>query len=554
MVEVAVANFTTSPNSGVDFSNFDIDDLIGNFLFVANATTWRTGPSGLDPSTHVEFLGVGFTYSGGALTGGTINTITSTLIGGFDFQIANLSLSAASFNAYRLAGDSQGFLAAIFNGDDTITGSNQDDHLLGYTGDDKLSGNNGDDHLDGGAGSDTMTGGKGDDIYVIDSLTDVILESGGDADDAVYATVDVNLDLKAFDGIEDVLLMGAADLSLAGDASWNTLHGNAGNNTIAGKAGNDNIWGAAGNDILDGGIGADFMLGATGDDTYYVDNPGDVVSETLGLKDGGGVDLVISTKDFSLPAYVENLTLSGGALSGTGNALVNTLIGNAGNNTLDGGTGYDTMIGGDGNDTYMVNNSKDIVTETSTGGSHDTVLSEAFAYTLPDYVENLTLRGNAGISGTGNAQHNEIIGNKGANTIDGGAGGDWLLGGGGADTLIGGDGDDWMRGDGGNDTIDTSAGNDVVSYTSKLDGFDVILGFDGDKTGGQDYLDLNVYFEAFGVDLEDRAVRVGLVDNGAVVDVWIDTDGNKSLDTKIVEIHTTDSLKVGEDVSVNVLF
>ncbi|WP_395020467.1 calcium-binding protein [Dongia sp.] len=549
-----MANFTTSPNNGVDFNNFDIDDLIGNFLFVANATNWRTGPSNLDPSTYVEVQGVGLTYSNGALTGGTITSITSIVTGAFDFQIANLSLSAASFNAYRLAGDSQGFLAAVFNGDDTITGSNQDDTLMGYAGNDKLNGNNGDDYLDGGAGSDTMTGGKGDDVYVIDSLTDVIVETGGDAGDAVLATVDVNLDLKAFDGIEDVMLLGAADLSIAGDASWNALWGNEGNNTILGKAGNDDIFGAGGKDVIDGGIGADTLWGGLGDDTYYVDNPGDVVTETESVKDGGGADTVISTKDFALSAYVENLTLTGGALVGTGNALANTLIGNTKDNTLDGGTGYDTMIGGDGNDTYMVNNSKDVVVETSTGGTFDTVLSEAFAYTLPDYVENLTLRGNAGISGTGNDAHNMIIGNKAANKIDGAGGSDWLFGGDGADTLIGGDGDDWMRGEGGNDTIDVSAGNDVVSYASKLDGFDIILGFDGDKTGGQDYLDLNLYFDKLGVDVEDREARVGLVDNGAVVDVWIDTDGNNFLDTKIAEIHTTDTLKVGEDVATNVLF
>jgi Ca2+-binding RTX toxin-like protein len=129
-----------------------------------------------------------------------------------------------------------------------------------------------------------------------------------------------------------------------------------------------------------------------------------------------------------------------------------------------------------------------------------------------------------------------------------------LESGAGADTLIGGDGDDWMRGDAGNDTIDTSAGNDVVSYLSKLDGFDIIQGFDGDATGGQDHLDLNSYFDALGVDSEDRAGRVGLVDNGAVVDVWIDTDGNNFLDTKIAAVHSTDTLTVGEDVNVNVLY
>jgi Ca2+-binding RTX toxin-like protein len=494
---------------------------------------------------------VGFTYSGGALTGGTINTITSTVAGDFDFQISGLSMSGASFNAYRLAGDSQGFLSAVFAGADTITGSNQDDYLMGYAGNDKLVGNDGEDQLDGGTGSDTLTGGKGDDIYVVDSLTDVVIETGGDSDDAIWASVDVDLNLAVLDGIENVTLLGATDLSATGDTWSNRLDGNSGNNTLMGKAGNDVIWAREGNDILDGGFGADQLYGGKGDDTYYVDNARDLVSETFIFVDTGGLDTVISsTKEFALPNYVENLTLTGSAVTGTGNALANTLIGNAKDNTLDGGIGYDTLIGGNGNDTYMINSAKDVVVEASTGGTYDTVLSEALAYTLPDYVENLTLRGNAGISGTGNDLNNHILGNKGANTIDGGAGDDYLSGGGGADTLIGGDGDDWMHGNGGNDTIDTSLGNDIVSYSSKLDGFDVIEGFDGDATGGQDLLNLYSLFEELGVAPEDRAGRVGVVDNGAVVDVWIDTDGNNLLDAKIAKIHTTDVITVGQDISV----
>jgi Ca2+-binding RTX toxin-like protein len=553
--EIAMASFTTSPNRAVDFYNFDIDDLISNTLFVANATTWRTGPSALDPGTHVDFQGVGFTYSGGGLTGGTINSITSSVAGDFDFQIAGLSLSAATFNAYRSAHDSAGFLAFVFSGNDTITGSNLDDHLIGYEGSDSLVGLNGNDLLDGGAGSDTLTGGKGIDIYMIDSLTDVINESGGDADDTVWATVDVDLNLAAFNGIENVHVWGMDNLSVTGDAGWNSLGGNDGDNTILGNAGNDWILGGKGSDVLNGGIGADSLHGEQGDDTYYVDNPLDTVNEATNIGgDYGGSDTVFSSrKDFTLPVYFEDLTLTGGALNGTGNAAANTLIGNGYDNKLDGKADHDKMIGGDGNDTYYVDNAKDVVVETSTGGNAD-VIHSWVSYTLSSYVETLYLEGKNAVSGTGSDQDNTIIGNILDNTLNGGAGKDHLFGSDGKDTLIGGDGDDWMHGDGGNDTIDTSAGNDVVSYMSKLDGFDVILGFDGDKTGGQDYLDLNAYFDALGVDLEDRAARVGLVDNGAVVDVWIDTNGNNSLDTKIVEIHTTDALKVGEDVSVNVLF
>ena len=89
------------------------------------------------------------------------------------------------------------------------------------------------------------------------------------------------------------------------------------------------LTGLGGNDILNGGAGGDWMLGGTGNDTYVVDNVGDVVTEL----DGEGTDTIQSSMSFSLAglAFVENLTLTGtAALSGTGNALDNIIIGNSG--------------------------------------------------------------------------------------------------------------------------------------------------------------------------------------------------------------------------------
>jgi hypothetical protein len=57
----------------------------------------------------------------------------------------------------------------------------------------------------------------------------------------------------------------------------------------------------------------------------------DVVIEAA----GGGIDLVLSSSNYSLGANVENLTLTGtAAINGTGNSLDNVLIGNAGANSL----------------------------------------------------------------------------------------------------------------------------------------------------------------------------------------------------------------------------
>ena len=106
------------------------------------------------------------------------------------------------------------------------------------------------------------------------------------------------------------------------------------------------------------------MRGAAGDDTYHVDDAGDVVM------DSSGTDTVISSLSFSLAGTgAENLTASGaGNLVLTGSDAANVLTGNVGanqlygasgndtlraqggNDTLDGGTGADALDGGDGFD------------------------------------------------------------------------------------------------------------------------------------------------------------------------------------------------------------
>ena len=114
------------------------------------------------------------------------------------------------------------------------------------------------------------------------------------------------------------------------------------------------LMGAGGNDTLNGGAGADKMYGGTGDDTYVIDNAGDVANET----DGDGTDTILSSISFSLADTVhaigsfENLTLTGtGAINAVGNALDNVLTGNSGANVLVGGAGADTLDGGGGVDT-----------------------------------------------------------------------------------------------------------------------------------------------------------------------------------------------------------
>jgi Ca2+-binding RTX toxin-like protein len=114
-----------------------------------------------------------------------------------------------------------------------------------------------------------------------------------------------------------------------------------------GGSGNDILIGNAAANVLDGGAGIDKMTGGAGDDTYYVDNVKDVVTEAA----AGGTDTMIASVTRTLAANVENLVLTGSAaINGTGNGLANSIVGNAGINVLSGGNGNDTLQGGGGAD------------------------------------------------------------------------------------------------------------------------------------------------------------------------------------------------------------
>lgn len=126
----------------------------------------------------------------------------------------------------------------------------------------------------------------------------------------------------------------------------------------------DTVHGLGGNDRLDGGAGADTLYGGAGNDRYFVDNVGDVVSETAaGGGDAGGRDRVDSSVSFTLGEFVESLTLTGaGAIDGTGNAAANRILGNDAANRLSGGDGGDILLGGGGDDVLEGGAGADILT------------------------------------------------------------------------------------------------------------------------------------------------------------------------------------------------
>ena len=415
-----------------------------------------------------------------------------------------------------------------------LTGNAGDNILSGGDGRDTIYGGDGNDTLDGGTGADTMYGGTGNDLYVVDDAGDRISESANSGLDEVRSSINFTLGSH----VENLTLIGVADINATGNSVVNVLTGNAGNNR------------------LDGMSGADTMAGGAGDDTYVVDNVGDQVIEAS----GAGSDLVLSSISLVLPDQVENLTLTGStALNATGNDLGNVITGNLRNNLLDGRGGADTMIGGAGDDTYIVDHIGDLAVEALSEGT-DTVLASA-SYTLGDNIERLTLTGTASVNATGNALANVLIGNSGNNIIDGGVGADVMTGGAGDDTYFVDDVGDVvveLPGGGidhvysaislngiagveritltGNSAADLAGGtaddfltgNSGANVISGGDGKDTIGGGAGNDTlngdGGDDFL-----FGNDGHDVLNGGLGVDTLNGGAGDDVMDGGDGNDGL-------------------------
>jgi Ca2+-binding RTX toxin-like protein len=260
--------------------------------------------------------------------------------------------------------------------------------------------------------------------------------------------------------------------SLKGDASANILtwtsagsviiDGGAGNDTLTGGRANDHLNGGAGNDSLNGAAGADRLIGGDGSDRYYVDNAGDIVSETNATASTGGTDSVYSyLGTYTLGDNVENLRLlATGAANGTGNSLNNFIDAGTGNNILNGGAGVDTLSYAFA--TAAVTANLGLTTAQATGGSgSDTLLN----------FENLT----------GGKYNDKLTGNALANTLTSGAGNDTLTAGAGNDLLIGGTGLDKLYGGAGADKFDFNALNEMGLSAALRDVIGDFKASEGDK-------------------------------------------------------------------------
>lgn len=466
-------------------NNIMLANDAGNNFFGQDGNDTLTGGKGDD------YLDGG--YGNDVITGGLGN---NTLVGGYGNDTYIVSNSSDYIKEFVTEGTDTVKSIVNFQLDENIenltltatdlTGEGNDlnNVIIATLGNNTLIGNAGNDTLTSGSGNDTMSGGIGNDTYNVNSEGDTVVELESEGTDTVKTSMNYALGAN----IENLTLLGSADLIAIGNELNNTLTSNLGINTL---------------------------IGGLGNDIYVLNNSLDTVVENI----NEGTDTVKAGFDYTLGANFENLTLSGtGDFTGTGNELNNVITGNAGNNnlyglegndiltggagndnlyggsgndSLNGGLGSNLLVGGEGNDTYTVTSLEDKIVENFNEGV-DTVKS-SISYTLDSNLENLTLTGTGSLVGTGNEFNNtlttsangdSLFGLAGNDKLTGGIGNDLLDGGSDNDTLSGGAGNDILRGGLGNDSLNGGIGSDIYQF-GLGDGQDTINNSTIDTTAGK---------------------------------------------------------------------
>jgi Ca2+-binding RTX toxin-like protein len=377
----------------------------------------------------------------------------------------------------------------------SLTGSANNDVLVGSATATTINGGAGDDTITGGAAADTINGGAGDDTI---------------------------------DGA-------AGDDTINGDAGNDGITGGAGNQTINGGDGNDTIVSGTGNDTINAGAGddtvdmdsaltiQDTVVGGDGNDLLVIDAAATAATastnvsgfESLSLRAAAGVTQSLavfannttfttidagSDQTYVVSNALDNVSTLTASASGVASVTFSRLVDGASNSlsivaddvaadTSSGVTLIDALVASDEESLTLVSGSNvaedltitaltaaDLTSLTLTGTA-DTIITNAI--TSATALATVDASGNTGsgavtvnaststaaaLTMTGSATAlNTFTAGTGNDTLTGGALADVLVGGSGNDTITGGDGDNTLTGGDGNDTITGGAGNDTIT-------------------------------------------------------------------------------------------
>jgi len=308
----------------------------------------------------------------------------------------------------------------------------------GNTANNLITGNDADNVLNGGGGDDTLTGGYGNDTYIVDSLSDVIIERKYGGIDKVISSLSLTLGSN----LENLTLISNSPINGTGNSLDNLIVGNDAANILKGEMGNDTLVGGGGNDI--------YVVGQLleGWENYIgKEIPEDVIVENTYLDSEVDVLKVgIDTSNLSWVDFYRSIERSGDDLLIFSNKE------------------YDTEWGGiDG--LY-----KRIRVQNYFLGREYQVEKIEFSDGIQRDISQMLIE--QGYQFNGTDDDDVMNGSSGVRLMFGGLGNDYINGDAGSNTIYGEDGDDTLSGGAGNDQLDGGLGNDTYVF-SRGDGIDV---------------------------------------------------------------------------------
>jgi len=357
-------------------------------------------------------------------------------------------------------------------------GTSANDLLIGSGVSETLVGLEGADTLRGSGGADVLLGGSGNDYLLLDASNLAAMahaDGGSGVDTIVLDGSGLMAGLSGVSSIEAVDLAGAGNiLSLSVREIQSVTGCNWLNSSTAPTLGLTRgtyplsplqsrhqmlISGDASNTLI-----INWSNGVSWVNAGSLIGTGAQLGHTYNVWDysAGRAQLIVDGQIKFVQAF--NGTAANDSLIGT--AAADQMFGLGGNDTLNGKAGIDTLNGGEGDDTYIVDNSAEVIVDSS--GRDKIISSVTFSLATVPAIEDLTLApgiNRADISG--NDAGNLLTGQQGQNIISGGLGNDMIYGLAGNDTIDGGEGADTLEGGRGIDCF-------LFTTTPRDDTMDVI--------------------------------------------------------------------------------